>query len=92
MSKITSTTNNGIANTFDTNTTFFTKGSNYPIKKISEFQFIVEKDTRIGMKVPVKIYANKTLISSMVADRTILQAINVSTLLGVRKHVVVLPD
>jgi tRNA-splicing ligase RtcB (3'-phosphate/5'-hydroxy nucleic acid ligase) len=82
-------------NTFGTNAAFFTKGGKsgaYPVKKISEFEFIIERDTRIGTNVPVKIYANETLISSMISDRTIGQAVNVSTLPGVRKHVVVLPD
>ena len=44
------------------------------------------------MKVPVTIYANDALISKMTLDRTIHQATNVSTLPGVKKHVVVLPD
>ena len=74
-------------------TAFFPKNSvNYPIKKISEFEFVVEKDKGAEMKVPVRIYANETLLSGMVADRTIGQAINVSTLPGVRKHVIILPD
>jgi tRNA-splicing ligase RtcB (3'-phosphate/5'-hydroxy nucleic acid ligase) len=73
-------------------TTQFTKRSNRAIKKISEFEFIVEKDQAIGMRVPVKIYANENLISNMAADRTIDQAINVATLPGVQKHVVILPD
>ena len=44
------------------------------------------------MNVPVTIYANDDLISKMTIDRTIHQAANVSTLPGVMKHVVVLPD
>ena len=44
------------------------------------------------MKVPVTIYANESLITKMVTDRTIDQAANVATLPGVKKHVVVLPD
>ncbi len=44
------------------------------------------------MKVPVTIYANDSLVSKMVTDRTIDQAANVATLPGVKKHVVVLPD
>ena len=78
--------------TSNTTTQFFTKRSNRAIKKISEFEFIVEKDQTIGMRVPVRIYANDNLISNMAADRTIDQAINVATLPGVQKHVIVLPD
>jgi len=77
--------------TVTTNTTpQFTK-SKYVIKKASEFEFIVEKE-QFGMRVPVRIYANENLISNMAADRTVDQAINVSTLPGVQKHVIILPD
>jgi len=78
--------------TTNTTTKFFTKRSNRAVKKVSEFEFIVEKDQAIGMRVPVRIYANENLISNMAADRTIDQAINVATLPGVQKHVIVLPD
>jgi len=78
--------------TTNTTTQFFTKRSNRAVKKVSEFEFIVEKDQAIGMRVPVRIYANENLISNMAADRTIDQAINVATLPGVQKHVIVLPD
>ncbi|MGB0025653.1 MAG: RtcB family protein [Nitrososphaeraceae archaeon] len=92
MPEITSSTNSNTS-TGAATAAFFTKGSgNYPIKKISEFEFVVEKDKEVEMRVPVRIYANEILLSGMVADRTIGQAINVSTLPGVRKHVVILPD
>ncbi|MGA8080884.1 MAG: RtcB family protein [Candidatus Nitrosopolaris sp.] len=78
--------------TSNTTTQFFTKKSNRAIKKLGEFEFIVEKDQAIGMRVPVRIYANENLISNMASDRTIDQAINVATLPGVQKHVIVLPD
>ncbi|MCP8304439.1 MAG: RtcB family protein [archaeon] len=44
------------------------------------------------MKVPVTIYADETLLTKMFTDRTIDQAVNVSYLPGVYKHVIVLPD
>jgi tRNA-splicing ligase RtcB (3'-phosphate/5'-hydroxy nucleic acid ligase) len=69
-----------------------TKRGNHRIKKINDFIFQIEKDVSKGMRVPVTIYATDNLISKMVTDRTIDQAANVSTLPGVRKHVVVLPD
>src|ERR687887_675671 len=69
-----------------------TKSGNHRVRKINDFIFQIEKDTSKGMRVPVTIYATDNLISKMVTDRTIDQAANVSTLPGVRKHVVVLPD
>ena len=55
-------------------------------------QYRIEADSNRGMKVPVTIYADDLLLQKMMTDRTITQAINVSTLPGVQKHVVVLPD
>src|ERR671931_1448966 len=69
-----------------------TKSGNHRVRKINNFVFQIEKDTSKGMRVPVTIYATDNLISKMLTDRTIDQAANVSTLPGVRKHVVVLPD
>ena len=62
------------------------------IKKISDLEYRIDANPEKGMKVPVTIYANDSLISKMATDRTIDQAANVATLPGVRKHVVVLPD
>ena len=69
-----------------------TKSGSHRVRKVNDFEFRIEKDPSKGMKVPVTIYATDNLVSKMVADRTVDQAANVSTLPGVRKHVVVLPD
>lgn len=88
--------------------------NNRQIRKISEFEFLMENgDIVIGrkkeliegeygrkqqrqqqfrMRVPVRILANELLVSQMLSDRTLGQAMNVSTLPGIIKHVVVLPD
>ena len=64
----------------------------YPLQKISDFEFRIDSDARSGMNVPVTIYANDSLIAKMQSDRTIGQAVNVTFLPGVKKHVIVLPD
>ena len=61
-------------------------------KKIGNMEYRIEADSNRGMKVPVTIYADEALMQKMMTDRTITQAINVSTLSGVQKHVIVLPD
>ncbi|HYL67142.1 MAG TPA: RtcB family protein [Nitrosopumilaceae archaeon] len=61
-------------------------------KKIGNMEYRIEADSNRGMKVPVTIYADEALMQKMMTDRTITQAINVSTLPGVQKHIVVLPD
>ncbi|OLB90636.1 MAG: RNA-splicing ligase RtcB [Thaumarchaeota archaeon 13_1_40CM_38_12] len=61
-------------------------------KKVGNMEYRIEADSSRGMKVPVTIYADEGLLQKMLTDRTITQAVNVSTLPGVQKHVVVLPD
>src|SRR5438309_1138388 len=61
-------------------------------KKVKDMEYRIEADPSHGMKVPVTIYADEGLLQKMLTDRTITQAVNVSTLPGVQKHVVVLPD
>ncbi|MEX0639637.1 MAG: RtcB family protein [Nitrosopumilaceae archaeon] len=61
-------------------------------KKIGNMTYKIEKDEALGMKVPVIIYADDQLIEKMMTDRTIKQAVNVSTIPGILQNVVVLPD
>lgn len=61
-------------------------------KKIGENQYLIEADSNLGMKVPVKIYADEDLLQKMLTDRTIMQAKNVATIPGIVGHSVVLPD
>ena len=61
-------------------------------KKIGPMQYQIEQDSQKGMNVPVTIYADEKLLQKMMTDRTIQQAVNVSTLPGIQGHAVVLPD
>ncbi len=55
-------------------------------------EYRIDADSSKGMRVPVTIYADEGLLSKMMTDRTIWQAVNVSTLPGILGHAVVLPD
>jgi tRNA-splicing ligase RtcB len=61
-------------------------------KKIGENQYLIEADSNLGMKVPVKIYADEQLLQKMLSDRTIMQAKNVASIPGIVGHSIVLPD
>ena len=61
-------------------------------KKIGENQYQIEPDSNLGMKVPVRIYADESLLQKMLSDRTIMQARNVASIPGIIGHSVVLPD
>jgi len=60
--------------------------------KVGDVEYRIDETARPGMRVPVTIYANETLIAKMETDRTIDQAVNVSHLPGVENRVIVLPD
>ncbi|MGY5149464.1 MAG: RtcB family protein [Candidatus Nitrosopumilus sp. bin_68KS] len=61
-------------------------------KKIGENQYQIDADSNLGMKVPVRIYADEPLLQKMLSDRTIMQARNVASIPGIVSHSVVLPD
>ncbi|MGB8086169.1 MAG: RtcB family protein [Nitrososphaeraceae archaeon] len=69
-----------------------TRHRNLPVKKVNDFEFVLQKDHARGIEIPVRIFADDALISLMAFDRTIEQAANVTTLPGVVGHVAVLPD
>ena len=62
------------------------------IKKVGDVEYKIDSMPNGKMNVPVTIYADDSLLNKMVTDRTLGQAMNVATLPGVQKHVVVLPD
>jgi tRNA-splicing ligase RtcB (3'-phosphate/5'-hydroxy nucleic acid ligase) len=70
----------------------FGKSQTFPVSKLNDFEFVVKRIDSFGMKVPVRVYANETMVNDMMADRTIYQAVNISALPGVVRHVAVLPD
>ncbi len=61
-------------------------------RMIDPYTWEIPKDTREDMKVPVRIYASEALLEKMRGDRTLLQAVNVSTMMGIQKWAIVLPD
>ena len=61
-------------------------------KKIGEMEYIIEPDSTNGMKVPIRIFANESLLTKMTTDRTIWQATNVASMPGIVGHAAVLPD
>jgi len=60
------------------------------LRKISDYIWEIPKEG--NMNVPVKIYASEKLLEKMREDKTLQQAINVSTLPGIQKFAVVMPD
>ncbi len=61
-------------------------------KKVGDMEYIIEPDSTNEMNVPVRIFANESLIQKMLTDRTIWQATNVASMPGIVGHMAVLPD
>jgi tRNA-splicing ligase RtcB len=62
------------------------------IKKIDDIHWEIPVGTIPGMKVPVLIFASKTLLEKMKTDRTLTQCAGVATLPGIYKNAICLPD
>jgi len=61
-------------------------------QQISEFEWEISPDFREDMRVPVRVFASKALLLESLGDKSILQAVNASTLPGLLEAVMVMPD
>ncbi|MEM4610329.1 MAG: RtcB family protein, partial [Thermoproteota archaeon] len=64
----------------------------YRFEKVSDVEYQVGVGAKKGMRVPLKIFANETLLQKMTQDKTIEQGLNVATLPGIYKSSIILPD
>jgi tRNA-splicing ligase RtcB len=60
--------------------------------KVNDFEWEISTKFRNDMNVPVRFFASKSLIEDSLNDKSILQAINASTLPGLINAVMVMPD
>ncbi len=60
--------------------------------QISEYEWEISPDFREDMRVPVRFFASDSLLQDSFKDKSILQAVNVSTLPGLVGAVMVMPD
>ncbi len=61
-------------------------------QRTNKFEWELSENFRKGMRVPVKIFGSQNLLEKALADLSVEQAINVSTLPGLLGSVVVMPD
>ena len=60
--------------------------------KISDYEWEIPKTFRQDMRVPVRLFATRTLLEAVMDDKSLEQAVNAATLPGLVGHVVVMPD
>lgn len=60
--------------------------------KISDYEWEIPKTFRKDMRVPVRLFATRSLLEKVMADKSLEQAVNAATLPGLVGYVVVMPD
>jgi tRNA-splicing ligase RtcB len=64
----------------------------FPIDKLSDNVWEIPVAYSKYMKVPARIYADKSLLEAMKGDDTLTQSVNISQLPGIYKYSITLPD
>jgi tRNA-splicing ligase RtcB len=62
------------------------------LKKVNEFLWEIPKDFRFDMKVPARLYITEEMKSELFEDRSLWQLVNLTTLPGVVKYAIAMPD
>jgi len=62
------------------------------LKKVSDILWEIPVSFRQDMRVPARVYATADMIESIIQDRSLMQLVNVSTLPGIQKAALVMPD
>jgi len=61
-------------------------------RRISDFEWEIPENFRSDMRVPVRVFASRKLLEDALGDKSLEQAVNASTLPGLVKAVMVMPD
>lgn len=61
-------------------------------KKISDFLWEIPRSFRSDMRVPARVYLSEKMLEETFRDRSLEQLINVSTLPGIQKYALAMPD
>jgi tRNA-splicing ligase RtcB len=61
-------------------------------RKVDEYTWELPTDYRSDMRVPVRVFADSKLFEAAFRDRSVEQLINTSTLPGIVKYAMALPD
>jgi len=62
------------------------------LKKVNNFLWEIQKSFRNDMKVPARIYVSEKIIEQIFRDKSLSQLVNVTTLPGIVKYALAMPD
>jgi tRNA-splicing ligase RtcB (3'-phosphate/5'-hydroxy nucleic acid ligase) len=60
--------------------------------KINDAVFEIPQSFRNDMRVPARIFVNQAMLNDLLADNSLLQIVNVTTLPGIQKYAFAMPD
>ena len=60
--------------------------------KITDYLWEIPKSFRSDMRVPARIYASEKMLESVFKDKSLEQLINLTTLPGIEKYALAMPD
>jgi len=60
--------------------------------KLNDNLYEISQSFRQDMRVPVRVYMNEQMIDAVLSDRSLWQLVNVSTLPGIQKYALAMPD
>ena len=62
------------------------------LKKINDYLYEIPKSFRPDMRVPARVYADEVLLDQIFRDKSLEQLVNTTTLPGIVKYSLAMPD
>src|SRR5436309_6899353 len=62
------------------------------LQRVDDFLWEIPKSYRGDMRVPARVYTTEAMLEQIVGDRSLEQLVNVTTLPGIRKYAIAMPD
>jgi tRNA-splicing ligase RtcB len=62
------------------------------LHRIHDHLWEIPKTYRADMRVPARVYASETMLDAILRDRSLEQLVNVTTLPGIRRYAIAMPD
>lgn len=62
------------------------------LKKNNDYLWEIPKTYRKVMKVPARVYATEKMLDEIISDKSLHQLVNVTTLPGIQKYALAMPD
>lgn len=62
------------------------------LEKIHDYLWEIPKSYRDDMRVPARVYADERMLDAILGDRSLEQLVNVTTLPGIQKYALAMPD